>query len=117
MKALAPAPVSTETSIFLATRRLTVSGTMATRVSPEALSLGTASLIGDLPESWWKGSGRGLSRRTSNRRPALRAHRYPCAPPASSSRPPSQVPSGGLTAEPLDELLASGIGVRFPTGH
>src|SRR4029079_3320094 len=46
MNARSPARVSTLTSTFLATRRLIVSGTIATRVSPGVFSLGTASFMG-----------------------------------------------------------------------
>ena len=46
MNARSPARDSTLTSTFLATSRLMVSGTIATRVSPGVVSLGTASLMG-----------------------------------------------------------------------
>src|SRR5690349_561020 len=48
MRAPAPAPASTTTSTPERPRRPTTSGTMATRFSPEAVSLGTPSFIGRL---------------------------------------------------------------------
>src|SRR4051794_16491410 len=46
MRAPAPAPDSTTTSTPVRSRRPTTSGTMATRFSPEAVSLGTPNFIG-----------------------------------------------------------------------
>src|SRR3954447_23784888 len=45
MRAPAPAPASTTTSTPVRPSRWTTSGTMATRFSPEAVSLGTPSFI------------------------------------------------------------------------
>src|SRR3954471_9325839 len=45
MRAPAPAPASTTTSTPERPRRPTTSGTMATRFSPEAVSLGTPSFM------------------------------------------------------------------------